>query len=75
MAPFTVLSALPPLTVIPCDKCNGEGYFDGYDDDPCGCLACGGSGEVEVCAGCGAVPTVVNGVEWCHCAIDWEVAA
>ncbi len=74
MSPFTILSDLPPLTVVSCEACNGEGYFD-HDDDPSGCLACGATGEALVCAGCGTVPAVVNGVESCHCAIEWEVAA
>ncbi len=26
------------------------------DPTPIGCLACGGTGEVDVCAGCGTAP-------------------
>ena len=75
MVPFTLL---PDLSVTECDKCDGYGFFDYGDDDdpaPIGCLACGGTGEMDVCAGCGCIPTVINGVESCHCAIDWKVAA
>ena len=76
MAPITLLSDLPPLTVIRCTECSGEGYFPGDDTDPAsGCLACDGTGEVEVCAGCGAVPTVVNGLETCHCSVIVKRAA
>jgi len=70
---FTVLCDLPPLTVVPCGKCDGRGDDD--DPAPIGCLTCGGTGEVEVCAGCGAVPAVVNGVERCHCAVEFRRAA
>lgn len=74
------LIILPPLGTAECPACDGYGYFDGGDDDdpaPVGCLACGGAGEVNVCAGCGTVPQVVNGREHCHCAAftEWEVAA
>ena len=76
MSPFTLLSDLPPLTVMPCEACGGEGYFSGDDTDPAtGCLACAGTGENEVCAGCGAVPTVVNGLETCHCSVIVKRAA
>lgn len=75
-----LLLNLPDLTITECDKCDGYGYFDYGDDDdptPIGCLACNGTGEMEVCAGCGSVPQVVNGRETCHCAVsvDWEWAA
>lgn len=74
MASFTLL---PDLSVTECDKCDGYGFFEPYDPDdaPSGCLACGGTGEMDVCAGCGSVPMVMNGIETCHCALEWGVAA
>jgi RecJ-like exonuclease len=65
-----------PLTVIPCSMCDGVGGWDGDDTDSgCACIACGGTGNAEVCAGCGTVPTVRNGLESCHCAVQLGVAA
>jgi hypothetical protein len=64
---------LPDLTHTTCSACQGEGGFDGDDTDPGGaCALCAGTGEVEVCMGCGCVPTVLNGVDYCHCAAGFE---
>lgn len=65
---------LPGFTPIPCEACQGMGWFDGDDTEPgCVCETCGGLGEIEVCSGCGCIPTVAKGVETCGCTLMEEL--
>ena len=72
MAPFTVL---PELSTAPCRKCAGYGFVEDREGNDCECRACGGSGDVYVCSGCGRVPTVMRGLDYCGCAAALGVAA
>ena len=67
---------LPELILVTCEACGGDGCTlsltgaagDGLpaeQREPC--ALCGGSGEVEVCAGCLEVPEVSGGLEVCAC--------
>lgn len=63
--PFSVL---PPLTLIPCNDCGGEGYAED-ERGASECKICFGCGEVEVCGGCREVPEVKGGLETCGCSL------
>ena len=57
---------MPPLIFADCYECNGEGYFaDEYGT--VACEACNATGQIEVCAGCLAVPKLAGGYEVCGC--------
>lgn len=67
---------LPELTLVTCGACGGEGCTlaltdaagDGLPAEQSSpCAVCGGSGEVEVCAGCLEVPEISEGLEVCGC--------
>lgn len=69
MAPVYV-PTLPDLEPVPCPSCEGVGGFEGDHTDPGEiCETCNGSGEIEVCPNCRAVPTVGHGVEACGCTV------
>lgn len=60
------------LVNVTCGVCGGDGYTlepltDLADETLTPCEVCGGTGELEVCGGCLAVPEVVAGFEVCAC--------
>ena len=66
---YIIGTAPAPLTTLPCELCDGEGYLGTADPlELAPCPACDGTGEgAEVCAGCLQVPTVEGGLEHCGC--------
>ncbi len=66
------------LSLVDCPTCQGEGFVlanEGHaSESPIRCAACDGSGTLEVCGGCGNVPTVEAGLEVCPC-VKVQVAA
>ena len=64
------IPALPPLMVVICPSCDGEGEVeavDGDEDVTVSCPDCFGMGSRDVCSGCLQEPVVVAGLEVCGC--------
>lgn len=59
---------MPPLTVIDCYACNGEGHFASEYGETA-CTACDATGQIEVCECCFEVPEMLGGYEVCGCVI------
>lgn len=60
------------LITVSCDACGGDGYTLALcaaqpDGSLASCEVCGGTGTLEVCGSCLAVPEVVGGFEVCAC--------